>query len=508
MTRLIFALGLLLLTTASFAQRNEIDVLSYETGLSSQFLEVYFNSARKLGIGPAEAHSIVTRMAEEIKQLRPGGRAYSRLVDASISPSDILGGSNAPQAIMLQILNKMRTGSHPMRRYLANTFRVPERMALLHEESSELRDEIDLLTYEMNISKEFLIQFQRAAGNINIGETQSLRLIKKMVGDLVDLPWSFGGYARRQLYETPGGAEVVVKNKKLLEAGDTEGALLELLRLLSVQGPESRQHLARIFGIPDRVALIYGDLKKTPETQNELKTEAKPSGSSLATFRDKDGFVTIEAFNEGKSFLVFRDAQSLSKGAALAKEGKDDPRLFLLLVSCVAPTGARARVEGQQGGDLPSVSVEITDGSKAGCRGVVPVSHPRFSFLRQHSAEREQTSKQTQEPGREGPRKLITKKVAFGCIEKSDLPAMSSAIRSNDVAQLGRLEAAKKCVRWPIGTRLFISGIIKGSGPYAMPGVTDDVAHVYTADDYRTFQTPLPPFNGDANSLTSMYELE
>jgi hypothetical protein len=287
----------------------------------------------------------------------------------------------------------MRTGSHPMRRYLANTFRIPERMALLYEGSNESRNEIDLLVYELNVSKEFLIQFQQAAGNINIGETQSLRLIKKLVGDLVDLPWSFGGYARRQLYETPGGAEVVVKNKRLLEAGDTEGALVEFLRVLNVQGPEARQHLARIFGIPDRVGLIYNDLKKTPAPQAQLQTETKSIAPSLAAFRDKDGFVTIEAFNEGKSFLVFRDAQSLSKAAALAKDGKDDPRLFLFLVSCVPPTGSRARVEDQQGGDLPSVSIEIIDGSKAGCRGVVPVSHSPFSFLRPQAAGPVQTSR-------------------------------------------------------------------------------------------------------------------
>ena len=53
----ILACGLSLMATptASIAQRNEIDILSYETGLSKGFLEQYEEAAQKLNIAPAKS---------------------------------------------------------------------------------------------------------------------------------------------------------------------------------------------------------------------------------------------------------------------------------------------------------------------------------------------------------------------------------------------------------------------------------------------------------------------
>jgi hypothetical protein len=96
------------------------------------------------------------------------------------------------------------------------------------------------------------------------------------------------------------------------------------------------------------------------------------------------------------------------------------------------------------------------------------------------------------------PTKLITKKDLTACLEAGDFASMVRAVDSNDSATLKSLLAAKKCVRWPAGTHLFLNETYKASGPNAIPGVTGDVVHVYTADDYRTYLASFPFSVGDA----------
>jgi hypothetical protein len=91
------------------------------------------------------------------------------------------------------------------------------------------------------------------------------------------------------------------------------------------------------------------------------------------------------------------------------------------------------------------------------------------------------------------PTKLITKIELMGCLEEGDFTSMARAVSGDDSATLNSLLAAKKCVRWPAGTRLFLNeSSFRATGPYAIPGVTGDIAHVYTADDYRTYLAPFP----------------
>jgi accessory gene regulator protein AgrB len=105
------------------------------------------------------------------------------------------------------------------------------------------------------------------------------------------------------------------------------------------------------------------------------------------------------------------------------------------------------------------------------------------------------------------PTKLITKIELTGCLEESDFTSMVRAVSSDDSATLNRLLVAKKCVRWPAGTRLFLNeSTHKATGPYAIPGVTGNIAHVYTADDYRTYLAPFPLGAGDAETFGKMYE--
>ena len=56
----------------------------------------------------------------------------------------------------------------------------------------------------------------------------------------------------------------------------------------------------------------------------------------------------------------------------------------------------------------------------------------------------------------------------MACLEGDDFASMVRAVMSNDTATLSSLLAAKKCVRWPAGTRLFLNGTIKGTGRAAI----------------------------------------
>jgi hypothetical protein len=105
-----------------------------------------------------------------------------------------------------------------------------------------------------------------------------------------------------------------------------------------------------------------------------------------------------------------------------------------------------------------------------------------------------------------GPTKLVTKVDLVACLEEGDYASMVRAIRDSKDDTLKSLLAAKKCVYWLRGKRLFLNETYKGTGPSAMPGVTGDIVHVYAADDYRTYLAPFPASVGDAE-IAKIYEI-
>jgi hypothetical protein len=64
---------------ASTAQRNEFDILSYETGLSKSFLAQFQEAAEKLNIGPAESRRLILTLSGNLRDLPRYGTVHEQL---------------------------------------------------------------------------------------------------------------------------------------------------------------------------------------------------------------------------------------------------------------------------------------------------------------------------------------------------------------------------------------------------------------------------------------------
>jgi hypothetical protein len=265
----ILAFGLLsVASTESAAQRSEIEILSYEIGLSQEFLEEFENRAQDLNIGSAQSRNIIRNLNWQIRELKPGSSSDYQLLSAmgpgaELFTQQLIGfaGQGNVGAAVKQILRKMHDESPPVRRTIAQAFRIPERLGLFYEQTSDIRSEIAILSYETTLSEQFLEEFHQAAENLHIGSARSLDMIKMLSAKIRDLPSRQGAAINAQLSKIAGGDEFARQLVKLVQAGKVEAAVDHALRKMHDEELVVRHALARAFGIPDRLGMLYDELE-------------------------------------------------------------------------------------------------------------------------------------------------------------------------------------------------------------------------------------------------------
>lgn len=124
--------------------RSEIEILSYETGLSTQFLEEFQKAAQNLNIEPAESLSIIVMLTGKLTELAwvgPASLRLSEVLKTSELRSELtrLMKAGDVQTAVEQVLKTMKQENRDLRRYIAQTFGIPESTALVYDELQTLQ---------------------------------------------------------------------------------------------------------------------------------------------------------------------------------------------------------------------------------------------------------------------------------------------------------------------------------------------------------------------------------
>lgn len=262
---------------ASAAQRSEFDVLSYETAISTSFLAKFQEAAEELNITPAESRRVILTLSGNLRDLPRYRSVYEQLRNMGSMVLDtqgraVSGPNPAPGERLVNqlmtlvkrhdiehavtvVITNMREESLIHRRYIAATFDIPTRMALLFDDKT--RSEIELLSYETGLPTQFITEFEAAAQNLNVGPTQ--RLLKKLTGKLCELEWY--GQSRHELNDI-GASWLANDLGILMKAGDVQAATERVLKTMKEWNPDARRYSAQIFGIPESTVLIYDELQR------------------------------------------------------------------------------------------------------------------------------------------------------------------------------------------------------------------------------------------------------
>ena len=264
---------------ASTTPRGDFAMLSYETGLSESFLAKFEDAAGRLNIGPSEARRTVLTLTGNLRDLPRYGTIYRELQSLGDIELDAKGQShfgpeesrhmgerlvNQLQYLVKQqdieraamlVISTMREENFIHRRYVAATFQIPVRLALLFDGAT--RSEAEILSYDTALPMQFLGDFQRAAQNLGVAPTESIRLLKTLSWHLTELSWL--GQSRKDL-QMIGASWLANELGLLVKRGDVAGAVEKLLQTMKEWNPDARRYSAQAFGIPESTVLIYDEL--------------------------------------------------------------------------------------------------------------------------------------------------------------------------------------------------------------------------------------------------------
>ena len=266
---------------ASTTPRGDFAMLSYETGLSESFLAKFEDAAGRLNVGPSEARRTILTLTGNLRDLPRYGTIYRELQNLGDIELDAKGQShfgpeesrhlgerlvNQLQYLVKQqdieraamlVISTMREENLIHRRYVAATFQIPVRLALLFDGAT--RSEIEMVSYETGLPTQFLDDFQRAAQNLGVSPTESSRLIKTLTWKLTEISWL--GQSRKDL-QMIGASWLANDLGILIKFGDVAGAAEKLLQTMKKWNPEARRYSAQAFGIPESTVLIYDELQR------------------------------------------------------------------------------------------------------------------------------------------------------------------------------------------------------------------------------------------------------
>jgi hypothetical protein len=162
------------------------------------------------------------------------------------------------ESAVTTVTGNMREDSFVHRRYIAATFRIPARMALLFD--GKIRSEIEILSYETGLSAQFLEEFQRAAQNLNIQSAKSLPIVRMLSAKLTEIVWY--GRTRHQLGLMQNSGGLIGEVVRLVNAGDVQAAVEMILKTMRGESPDARRYIAQTLEIPESTVLIYDELQR------------------------------------------------------------------------------------------------------------------------------------------------------------------------------------------------------------------------------------------------------
>ena len=281
---------------ASTTPRGDFAMLSYETGLSEFFLAKFEDAAGRLNIGPSEARRTILTLTGNLRDLPRYGTIYMQLLSLGDIELDAKGQSHfgpeesrhlgerlanqlkylvkqqdIERAAML-VISTMREENFIHRRYVAATFQIPVRLALLFD--SATRSEAEIFSYDTALPMQFLGDFQRAAQNLGVAPTELIRLLKTLSWHLTELSWL--GQSRKDL-QMIGASWLANELGLLVKRGDVAGAVEKLLQTMKEWNPDARRYSAQAFGIPESTVLIYDELLRVRQAASNAIWDAKPA---------------------------------------------------------------------------------------------------------------------------------------------------------------------------------------------------------------------------------------
>ena len=154
------------------------------------------------------------------------------------------------------VITNMREEGLAHRRYIAATFNIASRMALLFDD--KICSEIELLSYETGLPTQFITEFEAAAQNLNVGPTQ--RLLTKLTWKLCELAWY--GRSRHALADM-GASWLADDLGRCMRVGDVRAATEKVLKTMKEWNPDARRYSAQhAFEIPESTVLIYDEMQR------------------------------------------------------------------------------------------------------------------------------------------------------------------------------------------------------------------------------------------------------